>query len=86
MNEQGRSTATVQRVDVSPTYHGASAVPAHPETTLFHAYRRSGDGVQTQRCVCGGYVHADPAAPGKGVAAHNHTARHKAWRNWRESD
>lgn len=81
MTEQGRPTAAVQRVDLSPTHQGASVAPAHPEATLFHAYRGVGNGIETRPCVCGGYVHADPNTAGRGVAAHNHTSRHKAWRS-----
>jgi hypothetical protein len=84
MNGQGRSTATVQRVDLSSTHHGASAVPAtNREAVLFHAYRHI---LETVDCACGGTVTADPEAPAKGVQAHNYTGRHKAWRSNREID
>lgn len=77
--------ATVQRVDLSPTYHGASAVPASPEAELMHGYRGARQLLEERPCVCGGTVRANPAAPWRGVQAHNFTGRHKAWRSNREA-
>lgn len=37
--------------------------------------------LETRPCACGGTVTADPNAPAKGVAAHQFTGRHKAWRS-----
>jgi len=54
------------------------------ETALFHGYSRVRDRTEMRPCVCGGQVHADPAAPAKGVAQHNSTSRHRAWRANRE--
>ena len=55
-----------------------------PEARLFASYREAGatDGtnIEVRSCICGGEVQADPAAPARGVQAHNYTARHKAWR------
>lgn len=75
----GRPTATVSRVDVSPARR-ASAVPASSEDRLFAGYSRAESALVTLPCACGGDVTADPDAPSRGVAAHQFTGRHKAWR------
>lgn len=58
------------------------------EAALFAGYSRTVGAddtrLQTLPCACGGRVTADPAAPAKGVAQHNSTGRHKAWRAARE--
>lgn len=84
MNGPERPTALIRRVDLSASGQRASGAPASSELDLFHAYRARDGGIQEGPCVCGGTVQADPDAPGRGVAAHNHTSRHKAWRLWRE--
>jgi hypothetical protein len=85
MTKQGRPTTTVQRVDVSASHYGPSAVLASPESDLFHAYRGSRRTIDSRPCECGGVVHANPAAPWRGVQAHNFSGRHKAWRAAREA-
>lgn len=79
-----RPTAAIRRVDMSASRPGASAARPSPEDALFHGYRRAGetDGANLDRrtCVCGGIVTADLDRPGPGVAAHNFSARHRAWR------
>lgn len=45
------------------------------------AYRRVTDALEERPCACGGTVTADPARPAPGVAAHQFTSRHKAWRS-----
>jgi hypothetical protein len=76
------------RFDLSPSAGRASGTGS--EAALFHGYSRAaetdGVGVEERPCICGGVVHADPAAPARGVQAHNFTARHKAWRSNRELD
>jgi hypothetical protein len=41
--------------------------------------------LQRRQCACGGFVIADPISPAKGVAAHQFTSRHRAWRANREA-
>lgn len=83
MTGLGRPTASVERVDLS-VQQRASAVPATSEEALFRGYRGSaetdGIGIEHRPCVCGGTVTADPRRPAPGVAAHQFTSRHKAWR------
>jgi hypothetical protein len=58
------------------------------EATLLHGYSgtRGLDDtrIEERSCACGGVVRADPAAPARGVAQHNSTGRHRAWRANRE--
>lgn len=68
MNEQ--PAVTVRRVDA----------PATSEDALFHGYAGAVSHLETRPCVCGGTVTADPFRPAPGVAAHQFTSRHKAWR------
>lgn len=67
---------------MSPSADRASG--AGSEAALFHGYSRAaetdGEGLESRPCVCGGMVQADSRRPGPGVAAHNYTSRHKAWR------
>lgn len=78
MNELGRPMVSVRRVDLSSDHREPSAVPAITEAALFSAYSTSM--LEQRRCVCGGVVTADPARPAPGVAAHQFSGRHKAWR------
>jgi len=79
-----RPTAAIRRVDVSALARGASAVRS--EDALFHGYSRMGQPrIEARPCVCGGYVHADPVRPARGVAAHQYTGRHLAWRAAQEA-
>lgn len=83
MNGQVRPTARQGgRFDVSPAASSASAAPASSEDLLMRGYRNTdpAGGLETRPCACGGIVTADPDAPGRGVAAHQFTGRHKAWR------
>jgi hypothetical protein len=80
MNSCGRPTASVLRVDMSTPGSGASAARSSTEDALFHGYSRMAGAIQARPCSCGGIVHADPAAPGRGVAQHNASPRHKGWR------
>jgi hypothetical protein len=54
------------------------------EAALLQGYSRTQGAddtrVESRPCACGGVVRADPAAPGRGVAQHNASPRHKAWR------
>lgn len=84
MNELGRPTASVVRVDLSGQQR-ASAVPATSEDALFRGYSGAESVLVTLPCACGGDVTADPYAPARGVAAHQYTGRHKAWRSVREA-
>ena len=60
------------------------------EAALFQGYSRSQEldvsRIEARPCVCGGLVRADPAAPAKGVAQHNASPRHRAWRGNREGE
>lgn len=83
MTTQGQRPTASNGVDVSAH---ARASGAGPEHALFHGYRTmQPEAIESRPCVCGGIVQADPTAPGRGVAAHNHSPRHKAWRLWREA-
>lgn len=84
MNELGRPTALIRRIDLSADGQRASGAPATSEAALFHAYRAVDTAVETRPCVCGGEVTADPYAPARGVQAHNFTSRHRGWRAARE--
>lgn len=78
MNGLERSTAEVRRIDLSASQDRASIAS---EADLFHGYSRVTSGLVTLPCACGGNVTADPDAPARGVAAHQFTGRHKAWRS-----
>ncbi len=76
-----RPAAVVQRVDVSaPTTEPAAR--ATSEDALFLGYNTKA--LETRPCACGGDVTADPLAPARGVAAHQFTGRHRAWRENQE--
>ena len=90
---QERPTATVNRVDVS-SVRRASAAPADPERVLFRAYgAETGPGdfglFKVSRgdtpCVCGGVIRPSNRSIVAAVKAHNATAKHAAWRAWREA-
>lgn len=83
MNERGQHPTASGRGDLSPAARASGAGHAS-EDSLFHAYRRVDNSVESRPCACGGMVHADPDLPAKGVQAHNYTGRHKAWRSVRE--
>lgn len=85
MTERGQlPTAPGIRGDLSPAARASGAGLA-TEQALFHAYRSTvRTPIVSRPCECGGTVHANPAAPARGVQAHNHTGRHKAWRAARE--
>lgn len=55
------------------------------EEALFHGYSQVGERdairIEHRPCACGATVTADPDSPGKGVAAHNFTSRHRGWRS-----
>lgn len=76
MNGLERPSVTVHRIDVSAVRPNA---PVVSEEALFRGYS-GGSVLVTLPCVCGGDVTADPYAPARGVAAHQFTGRHKAWR------
>ena len=81
MNELGRPTASIHRVDVSSERSGASAVPAvFTEADLFRGYASEASHLETRPCQCGGLVTADVMRPAPGVAAHQFTSRHRGWR------
>lgn len=80
MNGVGRPTAEVRRVDLSSDHRRTSAAPSS-EDALFNGYSGSESVLVTLPCACGGDVTADPYAPSRGVAAHQFTGRHKAWRS-----
>ena len=81
MNGSGRPTAVIQRVDMSVPGHGASAVHSSSEAELILAYASTAASrLETRPCVCGGAVTADRERPSLGVAAHQFTSRHIAWR------
>ena len=42
-------------------------------------HARLGDAMECRRCVCGGYVWANPDNPGPSVAAHQATPGHRRW-------
>lgn len=84
MNGRGQPSTASGRGDLSSAARASGAGLA-PEDALIHAYRAS-EPIDVQPCMCGGYVHANPDAPAKGVQAHNYTGRHRAWRSTRESD
>ena len=54
------------------------------EAALIHGYAGTSSHLETKRCACGGTVTADPQRPAQGVAAHNFSPRHRAWRANRE--
>ncbi len=58
----------------------AADVEEPENVKVMAGYREALARVEKRRCVCGGSVQADPAAPAYGVQAHNYTSRHKGWR------
>ena len=67
--------------ELDPRRYGATSHST--ESALFAGYRSAADQdprTVMVRCACGGYVTAEPDAPAKGVALHNTTGRHAAWR------
>lgn len=50
------------------------------EAALIHGYAGATTHLETKPCACGGSVTADPQRPAQGVAAHNFSPRHRAWR------
>lgn len=85
MNEQERPTALIRRIDVSASGQRASGAPAFTEDVLLHGYLGTSASLATVPCSCGGEVTADPSRPAYGVAAHQYTSRHRAWRAAREN-
>lgn len=85
MNGQERPTALIRRVDLSADGQRASGAPASSEAVLVAGYGGLIGSLVAKPCVCGGDVTADPLRPAPGVAAHNHTGRHKAWRQNHEA-
>lgn len=76
--------AAVARVGLMPRQR-ESTRSTEPE--LLHGYSGLAESrLQTLPCACGGYVTADPERPAPGVAAHQFTGRHKAWRSARGDD
>lgn len=61
-------------------YHRDSSTP---EVTLVRGYANT-PRIEERPCACGGTVRADPMAPANGVAAHQFTGRHRAWRDANE--
>jgi hypothetical protein len=70
-------TAGLLRDDLSRATPGTSA-----EAALFYGYSAAAPitSIQERPCACGGRVKANPMFPGAGVALHQTTGRHKAWR------
>ena len=69
--------------EMEPSRYGATSHST--EGALFHGYRGGAAHAMASRlerrpCACGGWVTADPDAPGAGVALHNSIGRHVAWR------
>jgi hypothetical protein len=93
-----RPTAAIRRVDVSASDNRASVAPAAPEkaeTVLFRAYGQLLSGQRgvfrvtdmcVEPCQCGGTLTLEAGADVQAaVEAHNRTARHAAWRAWRDA-
>lgn len=81
-----RPTAEIRRVDLSAPEVSASVVRSVSEEALFKGYSGAESVLVTLPCACGGDVTADPNAPARGVAAHQFTGRHKAWRSVQDFD
>jgi hypothetical protein len=93
-----RPTAAIRRVDVSAPESDSSAARTQlekAETVLFRAYGQLLSGqrgvfrvtdMRVESCQCGGTLTLEAGADVQAaVEAHNRTARHTAWRAWRDA-
>lgn len=73
----GIQTPQVRRIDTPP-----ERVVVVSESSLFHAYRNSVQGLRTEPCVCGESITCEDEDRTVYVAveAHNQSTAHRQWR------